>query len=338
MSKAPQERKDGLEINDFLARYGDFAPVVIDFINNNPDSMFSKILAVIAGFVFKDGAAEFPPVAEDIKPLLAERAVQKIDHTHAAKAYYDAIGENPDQAPQKITTHYKSSKQDIELTLQKFVNDTETGFRGAIYKDGQGHSVVFYGGMDVLRGMDSKDVEAMAQAKLMKQGVNQQTGPSQELYLEAVRTSESTEIVGYSLGAMLANDIAARLDAKATTIADIGLPDVKNTDGKSMYSAEHIQNVRENVTVLKGGTDSYFAKAGKVHGSVINVPTVSGTEVLNAMAEKNPTLTETFNANSNLMGHHPLAYVLGSAQMQTTEQAAITGTVTGPGAPLKSGN
>jgi hypothetical protein len=303
---------------DFFGQYSDYAPALIDFLNKNPDNVFSKVLAAIAGFFFKEGSVEFPPVAEEMKPLLAERASKQIDPLHAAKLYTDAFIKG--EPPQNLTTHYAGSNQPVALTLQKSVNDPETGFRGAIYRDANGHAITLYGGMDILRSVDMQDIATMAQAKLMKQGVNQQTGPAQELYLEAVRTSESAEIVGYSLGAMLTNDAAARLGAKATTIADIGLPDVKDTNGKSMYSEAHIKNIHDNVTVLKIANDLYHGKAGAVHGgTVVELNAVSGNEVYKALGETG--LTVNFNSQS-IIAHHPLAYTLASDHMQPREQAA----------------
>lgn len=325
-----QKEKEGSG-TDFFTQYADYAPVVIDFINNNPDNVFAKILAAFAGFFFKEGSVDFPPVAEEMKPLLAERASKQIDPLHAAKLYTDAFMKG--EPPKALTTRYAGSNQPVALTLQKSVNDPETGFRGAIYRDANGHAIVLYGSMDILHGVDMKDLEAMAQAKLMKQGVNQQTSPAQELYLEAVRTSGSTEIVGYSLGAMLANDAAARLSAKATTIADIGLPDVKDTNGKSMYTEAHIKDIHDNVTILKIDNDLYHGKAGAVHGgTVVQLNAVPGNEIHKAIGETG--LTVNFNSQS-MIAHHPLAYTLASDHMQPHEQAAA---VSAPAAGVKAGS
>ncbi|HQX27319.1 MAG TPA: hypothetical protein PKX38_05205 [Alphaproteobacteria bacterium] len=331
MTKQSSQQEKEESDADFFTQYADYAPAVIDFINKNPDNVFAKVLAAVAGFFFKEGAVDFPPVAEEMKPLLAERASKQIDPLHAAKLYTDAFMTG--EPPQTLTIHYAGSNQPVPLTLQKSVNDSETGFRGAIYRDANGHAITLFGGMDILHGVDMKDLEAMAQARLMKQGVNQQTGPAQELYLEAVRTSGSAEIVGYSLGAMLANDTAARLGAKATTIADIGLPDVKDTNGKSMYTATHIKNIHDNVTVVKIVNDLYFEKAGKVHGgTVVELNAVSGNEIHKAIGETG--LTVNFNAQS-MIAHHPLAYTLASDHMQPHEQAAA---VTAPVAGAKAGS
>lgn len=112
--------------------------------------------------------------------------------------------------------------------------------------------------------------------------------------------------------------MAARLSAKVTTIADIGLPDVKNVDGTSMYTPQHIQNVRENVVTLKMPHDPYFAHAGAVYGKVTFLPDVPGSTVLAATKEKG--LPANFNAQSGMAGHHPVAYVEASERARTQQE------------------
>ena len=134
---------------------------------------------------------------------------------------------------------------------------------------------------------------------------------------------------------MLGNDMAARMNAKVTTIADIGLPDVKNVDGTSMYTPEHIKNVRENVVTLKTPHDPYFAHAGKVYGTVTTLPEISGKAVLAATKEQ--SLPSNFNAQSGMAQHHPVAYYLASKAMrdgQENHHALATDTI---GARLKPG-
>lgn len=291
----------------------DLAPGVMDFIRANHNSPFAKILSALVGFIFPDGRAEFPPVPGDVAEKISRpgQSERKIDPAHAAKAYLDAIGTPGKMAPDTIHVRYQGADKDTALTRTAFIEDGQTGFKGAVYTDQNGHSITFFGGMDTLTAIDFKDAATVAQGLLGR--INSQSGPAQDLYLEAIRASKSTEIVGYSLGGMLANDMSARLNAKATTIADIGLPDVKNVDGTSMYTPQHIQNVRENVVTLKMPHDPYFAHAGAVYGKVTVLPNVPGSAVLAATKEKG--LPANFNAQSGMAEHHPIAYYLASKAM-----------------------
>jgi len=130
--------------------------------------------------------------------------------------------------------------------------------------------------------------------------------------------SESVEIVGYSLGTMLANDMAARFDARATNIADIGLPDVKGRDGQSLYTDALLQNVRENVVSLAMPGDPYLETAGKVHGTVHTLKAPPATEIVKSVNAD--SLTATFSAETNhaRLVHHINAYEI-AAQNETTE-------------------
>ncbi len=306
------------DIDGWLIRHGD---TITRFVNENPNNPFAKILAFLAGIIFKDGAAEFPPL--EIGEDLLKNAQRKLNPLHAPQAYFDSIGnpDKPGEAAQEIVTRYAGSNEKITLTLKKFIDDPETGFKGAIYLNKQdGHAFVIYGGMDMMNGMQTNDMATIAQAGLRKK-VNQQCGPAQQLYTEALTMEgvKSVEVVGYSLGAMLANDMAARLSAKATNIADIGLPDVKNTDGKSMYTDAHFANIGKNVVVLKMPNDPYYALAGKVHAAqIISMPYISPQQVITAMGT---SISNPATFNTHVLPHRPEAFVLASQMLQPTQVA-----------------
>ncbi len=314
----------------------DLAPGVMEFISANHNSPFAKILSALVGFIFPDGHAEFPPVPGDIAEKISQpgQSERKIDPTHAAKAYLDAVGTPGNMAPDTINVRYQGENKDTTLTRTAFTEDPQTGFKGAIYTDQTGHSITFFGGMDTLEAIDFKDAATVAQGLLGR--INSQSGPAQDLYLEAVRASKSTEIIGYSLGGMLGNDMAARLNAKVTTIADIGLPDVKNVDGTSMYTPQHIQNVRENVVTLRMPHDPYFAHAGKVYGAVTTLPDIPGNAVLAATKEKD--LPSNFNAQSGMAQHHPCAYFLASDAMRQQQESHPVLTTDSTSPRLKPGS
>jgi hypothetical protein len=117
-----------------------------------------------------------------------------------------------------------------------------------------------------------------------------------------VKHAKSVEIVAYSLGSMLASDLAARLGAQVTAFADIGLPDRNH-----MYTDEQIERIKTNVQSLWLPGDRFAGKAGPVRATTIDLPAVPGHEVLKEIGAK--TL---FNAESTVVAHDPKAYMLAS--------------------------
>jgi hypothetical protein len=278
------------------------APLVLAFLNAHPNGLLDKWLTKLSNKYFRDGYDKFPPVDPALADDLASKPTRKIDETVVPRAYVESIRNTDTPPAEKISTIYSDGRGQATLHLKKYVKHEESGFRGAIYQDGDGHAIVFFSGMDVKAGGNLRDFEAIVQTKMMKNSVNRQTPHAQELYLEAVREAVSVEIVAYSLGSMLASDLAARLGAQVTAFADIGLPDRNH-----MYTDEQISRIKPNVLSLWLLSDLFAGKAGPVHGTVINLPAVEGDEVLKEIGTKTK-----FNARSTVVAHDPKAYMLAS--------------------------
>lgn len=215
----------------------------------------------------------------------------------AAQAYMAAIDEKRDQ----ITVRYHGSDEDVTLTLQEYVEDDRTGFRGAIYMDSNGHSIVFYGGMDEMKNAIAagKDITTIAQANSGSAG--DQFGQARALFDRAVSLSKTVEVVGYSMGSMYANRLGAE-GVKAITISDIGLPDLKNASGQSFFGPEHHQNIAKNVTALNIQNDPFVGFVGPVHGRTV---------ILNSTADALSQDTQAARSAFNILqpeAHLPIAY------------------------------
>jgi hypothetical protein len=288
----------------------EYTPPLLNYLDAHPKGWLKKGLTNLANAIFSGGASDFPIIEENMANDIAQKPARKIHALAAPRAYLEAIGDAQKQPAQDIRI-MRGTRDEMALHLKKYVNDNETGFRGAIYESAQGHAIVFFSGMNLKNG-DIHDLEAIAQAKLMDR-VNQQIPPAQELYLQAVKSSKSVEIVGYSLGSMLASDLAARLGAKATTLADIGLPDGKRPDGQSLYTQQQLQNVKDNVLALRLPNDPFSGKAGKVYGTIVELPHVTQREMAGAL--QNPGLTSNFNEQSAWGIHNPKAYMAASEKI-----------------------
>jgi hypothetical protein len=292
-------------IQKAMPRLLEYAPAALLFLNMHPDGWLDRWLTKLSNKHFTQGLPDFPSVQEELKSHIDSKPIRKIDATAAPRAYIDSIRDASKPPAQQISTQYVGEVEQATLHLKQSVKDSDSGFRGAIYQDDNGHAIVFFSGMDIHSGGSLRDFEAIVQAKMMKQSVNHHIPPAQELYLQAVRESTSVEIVAYSLGAMLANDMAARLGAKATTFADIGLPDRNH-----MYTEEQIQRIKDNVLSLRLESDQFTAKAGPVHGTIVDLPAVTGGEVLSTLSSKG-----NFNEHSKLVVHDPKAYMLASEKI-----------------------
>jgi hypothetical protein len=290
--------------------------------NTEISQFFTQLLATLSGFLgYGDGTYKFPEVSKEQTREAESKAERKLTASGAVESYKEAIDDNKKQ----IEVTYDGDTKPTKLTLMDSVNDPKTGFKGAIYMDDNGHAVVFYGGMSE-EGNDRRhgNEETLVQASLKGQ-VNEETGEAQALYLKAVSMSKSTEIVGYSLGSMLANDMAARFNAKSTNIADIGLPDVKGKDGQSLYTEEQKQNIKNNVVSLEVSGDPLIASAGTVYGQQQTLAPVKTQDILTA-DNKEPAYKDIFNGASDGRIFHSIESYLLSAEQNTPGTAVVQNT------------
>lgn len=298
----------------------EYAPGFVERINNNPNGLLTRMTKFVFGLVWDRGELEFPKPDVSLTDEFRKKSGRKMNPLYAAHAYMDVFGNIDDMAPKNINVQYGQSPMKTPMTLMKYVDDHKTGFRGAIYQDSNGHSIVVYGGMDKAQHVDMKDIQALGQAKLFGR-VNHQIAPAQKLYEDAIRMSSSVEVVGYSLGSMLANDVAARLDARATTLANIGLPETKNSRGESLYTREQRSFAEQNSIVLKTGHDPYFEKMGHVPGHVIELPDVTHEQVIKTLSDTK--IPFNFNAQSQMCDHTPVKYKIASEKFKQAAQDVI---------------
>ena len=258
------------------------SPLLLKMINTaDPEGRLSIFFTKIAYRLlkFKDGSEHYPLIPQHLKKSLLEKAERRIDPLFAPKGYVRAF-DDPWAGPKKtIHVGYEGEAERRYLHLKKYVNDYETGFRGASYQDDEGHSIVILGGIH----LDGNEllyhgIETIAQSKIRKR-VNQQIPLAQDLYLKALRKSKSVEVIGYSLGSMNARDLAARLHAKATVFVDIGLP--------GSYTPSQIRRAESNVTSLRLPDDRFTGQAGPqaMHGTIIDLPAISSERVRRVAAE-----------------------------------------------------
>lgn len=203
-------------------------------------------------------------------------------------------GLNPLTAPALYSDHYGDKKRDsltvvgqdgslIRLDLLSKHEDKRTGFRGDVMIDkATGHAIIIFKGMDVpLRNEGNgrsgflRDTFTAAQA-LISGGKNWQTPLAEKLYQDTLNNPEvkSIEVVGFSLGTLHANYIAAKYGVKGTVLADLGianrgLKDIFNNNAENVSSAK--THLKTNLTILDMKLDpvswlGFFRHHGKVIG------------------------------------------------------------------------
>lgn len=206
----------------------------------------------------------------------------------------------PLYAPELYARHFDGQENEIAVSYTddghkqtfKFlgrVDDPATSFAGVVMMNSaDGHAIIMYKGMD-LPGRDEGagrtgfvgDLKTIMQAR---QGlVNQQTSAAEKLYLDTIGNPDvkSVEIIGYSIGSMHLNYLAAKHDARGTAIADMGINYSQNilksiftdsvADLQSSRTMESLQQqMRRNVTVLDMSADILpkIAAAGPSQGNV----------------------------------------------------------------------
>ncbi len=259
------------------------SPLLLNMLNTtDPEGRLTTFFTWLAykSLKFKDGSDYYPPIPQKFnKKSILEKAEPQIDKLFAPKAYVKAFHDPWAEPTKVIRVSYEGESAKTEFYLKKHVNDFETGFRGASYQDVKGHSIVILGGIHLDGNkLLYHGIETIAQSKIKKR-VNQQIPLAQKLYLDALRKSKTVEVFGYSLSSLLARDLAARLHAKATVFADIGLP--------GTYTNSQIRRAEINVTSLRLPDDCFTGQAGPqaMHGTRIDLPAISSKRVRSVAAE-----------------------------------------------------
>lgn len=201
-------------------------------------------------------------------------------------------GLNPLAAPALYSRHFGDKKQDtltalgqdgkllqLEPLLKR--DDQKTGFHGDVLIDrNTGHAIILFKGMDVPLHNEGngrtgflRDTFAAAQA-LITGGKNRQTPFAEQLYLDTINNPDvkSVEVVGFSLGTLHANYIAAKYGVKGTVLADLGianrgLKSIFNDSAQDVNSAK--SNLKNNLTILNMQLDpvswlGFFRRQGTV--------------------------------------------------------------------------
>lgn len=290
-------------------------PALLRMLNTaDPEGRLNRFVTKTAYdlFKFKEGDEFYPAIPQHLKRSLLKKPERRIDPLFAPKAYLHAF-DNPWTGPRKtIHVGYEGETERRYLRLKKYVNDYETGFRGAVYQDNESHSIVILGGIH-LDGSEAlyHGIESIAQPKIRRR-VNQQIRLAQDLYLKALRKSESVEVIGYSLGSMLARDLAARLHAKVTVFADIGLP--------GEYTSSQARRSESNVVSLRLPDDLFTGQADPhaMHGQIIELPEIASERVRRIAAEFDwPKPDDVLNT------HAPEVYYFVTRAMRHEKAAAL---------------
>lgn len=201
-------------------------------------------------------------------------------------------GLNPLAAPALYSRHFGSRHRDattilaqdgslIRLELMSHLEDKRTGFYGDVMIDkATGHAVILFKGMDVPMKDEGngrtgflRDAFTAAQA-FVTGAKNWQTPFAEKLYQDTINNPnvKSVEVVGFSLGTLHANYIAAKYGIKATVLADLGiagrgLKSIFNNSAEDVAAAKlHLKN---NLTDLRMELDpvswlGFFRHQGKV--------------------------------------------------------------------------
>ncbi|MDB5492601.1 MAG: hypothetical protein JWO78_2450 [Micavibrio sp.] len=206
----------------------------------------------------------------------------------------DFNGINPLAAPALYSLHYGKKHQDSVtvlahdgslMALEKLAHleDKRTGFYADVMIDrSQGHAVILYKGMDVPFKNEGngrtgflRDAFTAAQS-LITGAKNWQTPFAEKIYLDTINNPDvkSVEVVGFSLGTLHANYIAAKYGVKGTVLADLGianrgLKNIFNDNARDVDAAKN--HLKNNLTDLRMELDpvswlGFFRHRGNVIG------------------------------------------------------------------------
>lgn len=185
-----------------------------------------------------------------------------------------------------IGTHPGSAEKHWRFEHLMTLDDHQSGFRGDVMIDrASGHAVILYKGMDVPFKNEGngrlaflRDAFTAAQS-WFQGGINQQTPFAEQLYLKTLYHPDvkSIQTVGFSLGTLHVNYIAAKYGVQGTVASDLGIADkgltkIFNTSAKGILDKAK-EELHKNITVLRMGFDLIprLFGAGPSRGEVIDL-------------------------------------------------------------------
>lgn len=206
---------------------------------------------------------------------------------------------NPLNAPELYNRHYSKHQNDIVIAdrhtgrmvryeLLSRTDDPKTGFQSSVMIDrATGHAVILYKGMDTpLKDEGNgrlgflRDVFTAAQAFLGFKATTQ-TPLAEKTYLDAINNPDikSVEAIGFSLGTLHVNYMAAKHGAVGTVLSDLGIADNTLTklfnqkSGADQNPNTLINQLKQNITVLSMGFDliPHLFGASQSRGQVIKL-------------------------------------------------------------------
>jgi hypothetical protein len=242
-----------------------------------------------------------------------------------------------DGKAQKVVVHEPGGAAKYELVAN--LNNPESGFHAKVVRNPEtGHHVILIKGTDLVGRDEGAGPVAGAPKDAYQLAVAQygcltdQVLDAEKAYIEWLQKPEiaSLEIIGYSIGSIPANYLASVYDAKASNVADLGVPGTGPGGGAKRWLAanfntcahglfpgatgEFRDNLKANVVGLKLRMDAFGGPIGDA-GDEFGARYILDTEDLNLLG----------------VGHIPEVYAntVKEAFPQTPEVRTVE-TVRGP--------
>lgn len=214
----------------------------------------------------------------------------------------------PLYAPDLYARHFDGEENKIAIGMKdgsvrtyeflERIDDKKTSFAASVLLDQEsGHAIILYKGMDVPgrnegsgRGGFIGDLRVAYAAKNGEDNI--QTPPAEQTYLNTLNDPrvKSLEIIGYSIGSLHLNTMAAKYGAQGTAIADMGISNQvltsifnKGVEGPGLNLVEDMDAaMKTRVTSLKKEWDKLPASsaASAPRGTVISLDQGSWTDIL----------------------------------------------------------
>lgn len=258
---------------NFLSSALEFLKPVLDMFGFGEQvELAEAAVGVISGG--NEVTAESLKTAFDTVARNDTAAIRHSDPLFVPAAYLQASQETP---PDTITMNYDGQTDPVTLArdAELQVADEETGMAASVFVDENGHAVIFIKGMDMKEDQMVRDAATVVMGDV-KGVLNPQVATAAALYADVSEKYDSVEVVGYCLGTLSTNYLAAHMGAKVTNIADLGAnPELKDPDGNIVYDAAAIENLGNNVVTLHFDKDPFnHFQANARHGTIIELPYV----------------------------------------------------------------